>query len=133
MFGRRTFNYNGILKIVSEKAGLQAFIVYNPEIKGMLKSLLGRKQRADYIRGAILNDVKFEPTRKNLHKVPESTTVSTIEGIWTSNVEFDGNRYWDINVEKPVKLDQLGDKSLLSDSSRLEDMLEVIRKDFQSA
>lgn len=133
MFGRRTFNYNGMLKIVCEKAGLQAFIIYNPDIKGALKSLLGRKQRADYIRGAIIDDMKFEPSRKNLHKVPESATVTTIEGIWTQHVEFDGNRYWDINVEKPVKLDQLGDRSLHSDSSRREDMLEVIRKDFQSA
>lgn len=78
MFGRRTFNYNGMLKITCEKAGIQAFIIYNPDIKGALKSILGRKTRADYIRGGILNDMKFEPSRKNLHKVPESITVSTI-------------------------------------------------------
>lgn len=43
MFGRRTFNYNGMLKIVCEQAGIQGFIIYNPDIKGALKSLLGKK------------------------------------------------------------------------------------------
>jgi len=137
-FGKRYFNWSKKLRVYDPKHLLYAEITFNPDEKGMISGLFAKKNtEADKCRGAIYKvkpefmevmhtkegvknnnpKAKFNPKE---HSVEE---LGTVEGSWTSHIEFDGKRLWDNETMKPYKLIDMPNKALPSDSGLREDLI----------
>lgn len=60
------------------------------------------------------------------------TKLSAVKGSWTSHIEFDGKRYWDLEKIDPISNIHTNDP-LPSDCRYREDMLWLARKDQNKA
>jgi hypothetical protein len=105
--GDRLFNYiqNSIVQDLTNE--LTAYIEMNPDEPGFLASFIkSKKTFPDFFRGKIISSNDVDPNDKGgLHKVKKDAKVfSTIEGEWTSYINFDGEEYWNNETTKGFKI-----------------------------
>jgi len=121
MLGKRTFNYNGFIKISDKSNELYAIIYINPTQQGFLSSLFYRKEhRDDYIKGFITKD-KSLVENPNSALLNKKGHLSYFEGYWIEELSIDGKIVWSINNMRSNTLISPADK-LLSDSSLRADL-----------
>ena len=58
--------------------------------------------------------------------------LSSVKGSWTSNIEFDGKKYWDLELIEPAQFIKTN-QPLPSDCRFREDLQYVLRKDMIKA
>jgi len=113
LFGARTIEFQGSIVFTDEKNDLEAKLAMyeNP-------SMFSRNLHpSDHFEGAI--------TRLNGDKGRE---ISKISGHWTSYIEFDGKRYWDLKMVDPIS--HVDTKiPLPSDARYREDLIYLAKRD----
>ena len=65
-------------------------------------------------------------------KSDPSHEYSKFEGLWTSHIEFDGKKYWDLKVVDPIQHVHTNEP-LESDCRFREDLIFLARKDLAKA
>lgn len=126
MVGKRTLNYYGNMIVSCLSSGNSAVIKFNPEKRGAIASFLGFNQKSfpDYCRGFITKtqNITIDPKGQN-HKcnVKDKDIIESIEGEWTSFLQFTEKNYWlkeEYNMPKSFKPSWI----LPSDSSIRQDI-----------
>ena len=99
-FGKRTFNWVKKFKIYERKYNIYCEIKCNADGKGFVSGLFGKKKvQVDAVRGKIWQChpefieklIKKEKVKFN-EKTHTIRELSTVEGIWTDHLEFNGKR-----------------------------------------
>jgi len=95
MWGDRIQDLGGTLKFEDEANNLSCELIISPEQPGWVASWFKTpKYPTDYLLGDII-DTKTK--KKVVH----------VEGAWLSHIEFDGDRYWDMDKTVPCSLNPL--------------------------
>lgn len=131
--GQRCFNFFSKAIAYEKENNYLCEILFNVNEVSGLKGLFQRKDYfLDEIGGAIYKvkpDViaRYENSKKPYklelnHEQDVVETISKIKGEWTSNIQFDGNRYWDIERDRPF-VTEYEQNCLPSDSNFRDDVL----------
>jgi len=97
MWGDRIQDLGGTLKFEDEKHNLSCELVLNPEAPGWVASWFTTpKYTTDYLMGDIIDSESLEK-------------LSHVEGCWLSHIDFDGERYWNLEDTAPCCLAPVDD------------------------
>ena len=116
VMGQRSFNFFSKAIAYEKKNNYVCEVLFNVNEVGGFKGLFNRKEYfIDEIGGGIYKvkpDVinRYENAKKPFkvelsHENDVVQTIAKINGEWTSNVEFDGVKYWDIEKHRPFLLE----------------------------
>jgi hypothetical protein len=117
LFGKRYYNWQGYLTVVSPSENLYCEIQMNPDKKGALSGMFSKQQTpSDYFQGSIWRVKDSHPVmtsegrkalqdsaKKNYHGLVEEVEgeLSKIEGYWTLHLDIDNKRYWSFDEFRP--------------------------------
>jgi hypothetical protein len=132
VIGARTFNFMKKLTVCDVKHRLYCEIEYNPQSDtGFLGGLFG-KQASDIdnvegkiwkVHGQFVDAFRWRkmPTLSEKYDVEEE--ICNVEGNWLSHLSFSDVKYWSIYEVRPLKLIDLPNKALPSDSTFRQDII----------
>ena len=125
------YNYINNFLIEDLTNNICSFIEINPEELGFFSSFFKTKKTfPDYFRGKIveLSDVIIDDNGGE-HKLKKNAKIlGTIEGEWTSYLNFDDKEYWNIDDTKTQTL-FCHEFTCPSDGSFREDLINLIKND----
>ena len=124
--GNKCFNYKNVALIVDEVNQYVSYITFNPDKKGGIFSMFGKKDKKnypDYFIGDILklSDVKIDNEGAKHERDKKATSFCNITGEWTSYISFDNEVYWTRNNNDLLSL-YFMEYTLPSDSTFREDV-----------
>ena len=126
IMGDRIYNYYGDLIIKDFKNKVEGVCKLEDELKeGMLSKLFYGKKDAQY------DEMKIEIRQLNPESKEKELKATGI-GSWLGQVLFDGKEYWSI-YDEPRKWIQDGLFLLPSDSMKREDLIAVLKADYDLA
>jgi len=129
--GDRTFNFINNCLVEDLTNGICAFIECNPEELGFFSSFFKTKKTfPDYLRGKIVELKDVTPDENGgEHKLSKNAKVlGTIEGEWTSYLNFDDVEYWNIENKYAFTLFS-HEYTCPSDGTFREDLIYFIKDD----
>lgn len=102
IWGDRIQDYGGSLTFVDRKNDLGCELVFNPEAPGWVASWFTTpKYPSDWLIGVVYRLSTRTQTNKEM--------LSKVEGSWLSHLDFDGQRYWDLNEVSPCSIKPVDD------------------------
>ena len=92
---QRSFNLHGVLIVEDEKGGFYSEVVYNPDKKSGLGSMISKqKTPMDYMEGVITNHRCNYEKERGSKKVKSYNLLGKITGRWTQEMKIDDKLYW---------------------------------------
>lgn len=125
MFGTRTINYKGNIKITDQTNKIYAQLRLNAGDKSFAEGLFKKQDmRGDFFKGMITRSEALlkDMSRKAFYS---KDMISYIEGNWIEYVMIDGEKYWELDKVEPAPLVPLSDP-LPSDSRYRADLQALI-------
>lgn len=130
---QRSFNLHGVLIVEDEKGGFYSEIVYNPDKKSGLGSMISKqKTPMDYMEGVITNHRCNYEKERGSKKVKSYNLLGKITGRWTQEMKIDDKLYWKRDEEPLFRL-QYATNPLESDATNRLDLITLKEKKVEEA
>jgi hypothetical protein len=141
IFGKRNFNFSGVMSVLDKANRLYGEIMLNPGKKGFFSK---SQQPSDYFKGqisrlpenhAMLKPQGFKEIWMSGKKCILDSTfelLCNIEGYWPLYLDADNERIWSFDSFRPFLPVKLGEV-LPSDSRFREDIIELARGDEEAS
>lgn len=126
LIGDRAIKYTGNMIVADEKNNLISYIYMEPDDRGFFKKMFFKKSTyPDYFNGVITRistNTKLDKESGYKIKDMKNENISTIEGEFSSHLEFDGKKYWEYSKLECPQLKRMK-HTLKSDSTFRDDII----------